>query len=112
MRLVDFIPTVKGQVLTKIEGLENVEIFNAYVSDLLSDVMGSVGENMAWITIMRHLNVVAVASLAGIPVVFFSKGIIPETPVIKKANEEGIHLVSSSLTTFDLAGILYKEIHS
>ena len=30
----------------------------------------------------------------------------------KKANEKGIHLVSSSLTTFDLAGILYKEIHS
>ena len=44
MRLVDFIPTVKGQVLTKIEGLENVEIFNAYVSDLLSDVMGFVGK--------------------------------------------------------------------
>ncbi|MCK4957157.1 MAG: hypothetical protein KAS49_05935 [Candidatus Cloacimonetes bacterium] len=112
MKLVEYIKEIKGQVLTKVPHLEEVEVENGYASDLLSDVMGSAGENMAWITIMRHLNVVAVASLAGIPIVVFSKGIIPDEVVISKANEEGIHMISSSLDTFELAGILYKQIHS
>lgn len=112
MKLVKFFKDIKAQVLTNQSGLEQIEISNAYVSDLLSDVMGSIGENMAWITIMRHLNVVAVASLAGIPLVIFAKGVVPAEPVIEKANTEGIHLISSSLTTFELAGMLYREIHS
>ncbi|MFO7895428.1 MAG: hypothetical protein R6U84_00660 [Candidatus Cloacimonadales bacterium] len=111
MKIIDFIKDVKGEILTNLPEIDAVEIQDAYVSDLLSDVMGSVGENMAWITIMRHLNVVAVASLAGIPIIIFSKGIIPAEPVVEKANEEGIHLVSSSLTTFQLAGMLYRKIH-
>lgn len=111
MKIAEYLIAIKGQILTNLDSIEDVEIFNGYVSDLLSDVMGSAKENMIWITIMRHLNVVAVASLAGIPIVVFPKGIIPDAVVINKANDEGIHMISSSLTSFELAGILYKHIY-
>jgi len=80
------------------------------VCDMLSDVMGSAKPKQAWITIMKHLNVIAVASMTGIPVIVFSKGNQPEEAVIDKATEEGIALISSPLPTFELAGKLYQML--
>lgn len=87
-----------------------VNLDGAYVSDMLSDVMGSAKPNQAWITIMKHLNVIAVASMTGIPVIVFSKANQPDAAIIDKATEEGIVLVSSKLPTFELAGILYRML--
>ncbi len=90
----------------------NVEIESGYVSDLLSDVMGSAKENQIWITIMRHLNTIAVASMTGVPVIVFAKDIIPEQSVIDKAREEGIILLTSPLTVFELSGQIYTLLNS
>ncbi len=87
---------------------ENIEISGAYVSDMLSDVMGSAKPDQAWITIMKHLNVIAVASMTGVPAIVFSKANQPDDAVCDKALEEGICLISSPHDTFTLAGILYK----
>jgi len=40
----------------------------------------------------------------------FSKGYMPDEAVITKADQEGIPLISSNLNTFDIAGILYKNL--
>ncbi|PID27661.1 MAG: hypothetical protein CSB55_08280 [Candidatus Cloacimonadota bacterium] len=103
-----FIDEIDGEVLTKGVNPSAVKIEDGYVCDLLSDVMGNALENQVWITIMRHLNVIAVASLTGIPAVIFPKGIIPESAVSEKAEEEGICLVSSDLSSFEIAGKLFK----
>ncbi len=108
MRLQKFIEVSGAKVLTSQALAQEIEIFGGYVGDLLSDVMGSAAGDQAWITIMRHLNVVAVASLAGIKVVIFSKGIIPAESVITKADEEKVCLLSSPLSSFELAGRLYE----
>lgn len=90
-------------------GLDPREIVlkGGYVCDMLSDVMGSAREGQVWITIMKHLNTIAVASMTGVPAIILSKGNVPEQAVIDKANEEGICICSSELDTFSLAGILY-----
>lgn len=108
IKLKEYLEAIHGQSLTPAISCEGVELVGAYVSDMLSDVMGSGKEGLAWITIMKHLNVIAVASMTGIPVIVFSKGNVPEAAVIEKAIEEEICLVTSPLTTFELAGILYK----
>jgi hypothetical protein len=87
-------------------------IENGYVSDLLSDVMGSAQPNQIWITIMRHLNTIAVASMTGIPVIIFAKDIIPEQSVIDKAREEDIVLLTSPLTVFELSGKIYTLLQN
>lgn len=90
---------------------ESIEITGGYVCDMLSDVMGSAKPGQAWVTIMKHLNVIAVASMTGIPAIIFSKGVTPDANVIDKALEESICLISSPLDTFDVAGLTYRLLH-
>jgi hypothetical protein len=109
-KLSEYIAKIDGKNHTPAIDPETIEISGAYVSDMLSDVMGSAKPGQAWITIMRHLNVIAVASMTGIPVIIFSKGNIPDAAVCDKALEEGICLISSNHDTFTLTGILYNTL--
>lgn len=108
IKLSTFMEAIKGQNMTPALVPADIELEGAYVSDMLSDVMGNARPKQAWITIMKHMNVVAVASMTGVPVIVFAKDSIPDAPVVEKALEENVCLVCSSLTTFDIAGILYK----
>ena len=108
INLKDFSDAIQGHNLTPGIASESIDLEGAYVSDMLSDVMGSAKSNQAWITIMKHLNTIAVASMTGIPVIVYSSGNVPEAPVIEKALEENVCLISSGLPTFAIAGILYK----
>ena len=105
--LQKYVEAIDGRVVGAPTVAMSREITGGYVSDLLSDVMGNAGEGQAWITIMRHLNVVAVASLAGIGAIIFSNDILPDEAVIQKAEEESVPLVTTAKTSFECAGILY-----
>jgi serine kinase of HPr protein (carbohydrate metabolism regulator) len=105
-----FVQKVQGKILTGNE-LDRLEVTGGYVSDLLSDVMGNSKEGDAWITIMRHMNVIAVASIAGLPLIIFAQNIIPDKAVIEKAVSEEICLLSSPLSSFELAGTLYNLLN-
>ncbi len=108
----NFAESINGNIITEIENSDSIMIEGAYVSDLLSDVMGNAKENQVWITIMKHLNVIAVAALANMPCVCFSNSVTPDETVIQKAQAEGICLLNSPLTTFEIAGSLYNLLHS
>lgn len=110
--LKDFVEAIEGGILTPSVDIEKLTVTDGYVSDLLSDVMGSAKDNQVWITIMKHLNSVAVASLVNIPCIVFAKGIKPEKEVISKAEEENICLVSSPYDSFKIAGVLYGLLKS
>lgn len=110
--LNSFIKQINGKILTNQENLTDIKISGAYVSDLLSDVMGNAKEQQIWITIMRHLNVVAVASLAGMRAICFSCNVIPDEQVIKKANDEGICLITTEKSTYEASGILFNLLNN
>ena len=110
IKLNDYMKLIHGMNCTPELDTGVVELAGAYVSDMLSDVMGSAKPDQAWITIMKHLNVIAVASMTGIPVIVLAKGSEPDNAVIDKATEEGILIISSKLATFELAGILYQML--
>ncbi|MCB5230640.1 MAG: hypothetical protein WCX83_02430 [Candidatus Cloacimonas sp.] len=107
VKIKDLIAAIDGKVLTQSVETESIVIEDGYVSDLLSDVMGNARDNQAWITIMKHMNSVAVASLAGIPCIVFAKGVQPEKEVIQKGEEEKVLLVTSELSSFEICGKLY-----
>lgn len=108
-----------NELMTAIQGVnhtpainpDSVEITGGYVCDMLSDVMGSAKPGQVWVTIMKHLNVIAVASMTGVPVIVFSKGVTPDANVIDKALEESLCLISSPLDTFEVAGKLHRLLH-
>jgi hypothetical protein len=112
IKLTDYMKAIEGVNYTPALDTGTIELDGAYVCDMLSDVMGSAKPQQAWITIMKHLNVIAVASMTGIPVIVLSKGNVPDATVIDKATEEGIAIVCSPLPTYELAGILYKMIQA
>ncbi len=84
------------------------EVTSGYCCDLLSRVMAKGKKGMAWITVQTHMNIVAVASLVEMACIIIPESIEVERKVLDKAEEEGIIVLSSDLTAFELAGKLYQ----
>lgn len=83
------------------------EISGGYVSDLLSNVMGQAKAGDVWITMQGHQNIVAVASLLGLSAVIIAGDVKPEKETINKADSEQIPLLTTNLSSFAAAGLLY-----
>ena len=90
----------------------DAEVRNGYVSDLLSDVLANSEENDLWITLQLHPNIVAIASMKGLSGIVIINGREPEEETVKKAEEENISIMVSTMTAFELSGKLYALIFS
>ncbi len=77
------------------------DITGGYTSDMISWVMGHAQTGQCWITIMSHINIVAVASLLDLSCIIIAEGEMPDANTVKKAEENDIALISTKLTTFD-----------
>lgn len=90
------------------EGAEGPrEVKCGYVCDLLSWVMARGRAGMAWVTVQTHMNVVAVASLHEMACVILPDGITMEEAPLAKAREEGIAVLSSPLSAYEICGRLH-----
>jgi hypothetical protein len=87
------------QVVTQKAGT-GVPVTGGYASDLLSCVMARAQAGNVWVTLQAHPNVVAVASLLNLACVIVTEGTPIEPPTIAKADEVGIPVVSTPLTTY------------
>lgn len=85
------------------------EITCGYACDLLSWVMSHGASGMAWITVQTHMNVIAVATLMDMAAVIAPEGIAFEQSVIDKAAEEGVALLTSEKTAYQLCGMMYAS---
>ena len=88
-------------------GLNN-ETKGIFASDLLSHVMGNASEGNVLVTVLNNINVLGVASLLDFSCVIFSHSIKVNDEVISKANELGIPLFQTKLSTVDTILILDK----
>lgn len=84
------------------------QVKGAYVSDLLSDVMGKAREGELWITMQTHKNIIAVASLKDLSAILIVNGGRPEEETITSAEQEGIILLGTGDRSFSTCGRLYK----
>ena len=97
-------------------GLENLtpqvpppaaDVTGGYASDLLSDVLAHGPRGGVLVTVQVHLNVIAVALHAELAAVIFAAGRRPEEAGVAKAAEEGLTLLASPASSFDVVGRLY-----
>ena len=107
MKLQEIISSIPLTVVTPSADL-NREVSGAYVSDMLSDVMGNAKEGFLWITIQVHLNIIAVASLKNLSGIILVNGRVPAEDTLKKATAEKIPILTTPLPAFDLVGMLYS----
>lgn len=84
------------------------EVTGAYAGDLLSWVMGRAPADCAWVTIMSNLNVVAVASLADVACVIISEDVELDNDALKKAENEGINVLSVKGSSYEVCASLSK----
>ncbi len=87
---------------------DDAEITHGYASDLLSDVLAHAPAGGVLITLQVHLNVIAVASHAGLRAVIFSCGRVPDDEILERAAGEGLSLFGSKADTFEIVGRLYE----
>lgn len=84
---------------------------SAYVSDLLSDVMGKAQAGMIWITSQVHKNIVAVASLKELSAIVIVNERPVEKELLQQADEEDVVVLASRMSAFETAGKLYKYLN-
>lgn len=82
------------------------EVTGGYASDLLSDVIANGRPGDLWITLQKHVNTVAVASMKDLAAIVLVNGREPEEDTVRKAEAENIPVLVSRLPAFELAGRL------
>ncbi len=87
---------------------KTTEVTCGYTCDLLSWVMAHGKAGMAWITVQTHMNVIAVASLMEMAAVIIPEDIQMEEATLEKAKEEGITVLQSSRTAYELCALMAK----
>lgn len=110
MKLDAIINKFKMEKLTPID-ISNIEIRQGLVGDLLSYILSKGSSDTIWVTIQRHINIVAVASSVEIPVIVISDNIQPEQKVIDAALENEIALLKTSHDAFTISGMIYNLLN-
>ncbi len=95
------------KLFSGIAGLDR-EIKGGYTSDLLSDVMGFAKEGSIWITLQKHRNIMAVASLRDLSAILLVKGFEPEPDVVELSEKEGIPVLGTNMQAFEISGEIYN----
>jgi predicted transcriptional regulator len=84
------------------------EVGGGIVGDLLSVVMSQASKGDLWITVQCHPNVVAVAALTGLSGIVVTYGYTPEPATLEKARQEGVPVLTTTASSFEVAGRLYE----
>ena len=74
-----------------------------YIGDLLSVVMSQAKKNQIWMTVQTHVNVIAIASLLELSAIIIVEEQEMDDETLKKANEENIVVLRSTLPAYELS---------
>lgn len=106
MTVADMARLLGGAVAGEAGAADSV-VSGGYASDLLSDVMANARDGDAWVTLQKHVNIVAVAQLKGLAAIVLVNGRQPEPETLARAVEHRVPIVTTPLSAFDVAGRLY-----
>jgi hypothetical protein len=90
------------------QGGLDVEVSGGYAADLLSCAMAGARRGNLWVTLQGHLNIVAVATLGDLAGVIVTENKPLAADALAKADEEGVPILSTPLTTYEVVGRLWE----
>ena len=106
MMLKNLVETIQGSLINS-RDLQQ-EITQAYCADILSDVMAFAGRGYVWITIQTHVNIIAVARLKKLGAIILAGSNQPQPDTVLRSREKGVTLITTNLSAFEVAGLLYQ----
>ncbi|HYE81282.1 MAG TPA: DRTGG domain-containing protein [Clostridia bacterium] len=107
MKVIDASGKIGLKLLSGGSGTDK-ELSGVYICDLLSWVMSHGKKGDAWITVQTHSNIIAVAVLLELGCIIVPEEIEVEEETLCKADDEGIPVFQSSLSSYELAKELYR----
>ncbi|HEX3029123.1 MAG TPA: DRTGG domain-containing protein [Clostridia bacterium] len=108
MKVAEIIELLNADVLAEGDGMDQ-EILSACGSDLMSDVMAYVKENVLLLTGLVNPQVIRTAEMMDIKAVAFVRGKIPGQAIIDLAKEKGITVLTTKNPMFIACGKLYSS---
>ena len=108
MNLQQIIDQLNLTILTGPRDFASIRPTGGYSSDLLSCVMAGAKQGHIWITVQAHLNIVAIAALNEVAAVIITENAQPDAESIIKADQQGVTLLSTSKTTYEVNGKLWE----
>lgn len=105
MKVKDIVEKMELKVLCCEDRLEK-EIEDVYCCDLLSWVMSHAKKNSAWITVLVHPNIIAVAQLLELACIIIPEDIPVEEVTLSKAVQENIPVLKTSKTSYEVCKAL------
>jgi hypothetical protein len=84
-----------------------IDVQYGCVGDLLSEVMAHAKANSIWVTVQSHVNIVAVSVITGIRAIVLCNAHSFSSETIEKAKAEGICLLRTDKSPFEIVGRLY-----
>ena len=85
----------------------NEPVDTACGSDLMSDVLAFVKEKAVLITGLINPHVVRTSEMLDITCIVFSRGKLPSPEILEEAEECGITVMATKMTTYTACGELY-----
>ena len=107
MKVYEVVQRAELEVKTA-AGRLDAEVTGGYAGDLLSGVMANAKAGDVWVTWHKHPNIVAVALVAKLAAIVLVSGREPEDETARKAEEEGVPILVSKLSAFEIIGRLHS----
>ncbi len=85
----------------------NEQVDTACGSDLMSDVLAFVKDKTVLITGLINPHVVRTSEMLDITCIVFSRGKLPSVEILEEADECGITVMCTEMTTYTACGELY-----
>ncbi len=106
MTIREVMELVDGKVLVGEERLDE-QVDTACGSDLMSDVLAFVKDKTVLITGLINPHVMRTSEMLDITCIVFARGKMPSEEMLEMAEEIGITVIASPLTTYTACGELY-----
>jgi predicted transcriptional regulator len=107
MKVSEIVRVLEAEILMGKEDSE-LEITSACGSDLMSDVMAYVKENVLLLTGLNNPQVIRTAEMMDIKIVTFVRGKSPDQNIVNLAKEKDIMVLTTKHPMFIACGKLYN----
>lgn len=104
----DLIQELSLRVL--VEGDLDRPVTGGYCGDLLSWVMGRAKAGDAWITVMGHVNAIAVAVLADTACIILAEDAPLDEDAAQRAGAQGVTVLGSTESAYSLAAAVARRL--
>lgn len=106
MKLETVVEKIPCTVVVKGKGFDEVDLRSIVASDLMSDVLTTVDDRFLIVTSLNSEQVIRTADIVGAPAVMLVNGKQPQNGMVRLAEEFGITLLSTPLSTYKVCYLL------